>query len=197
VRHSAHSTAAASDGVAPIAVIGIGNVLLGDDGFGPAVVSFLQSGWELPGTVELVDAGTPGLDLAGLLCRRRCVIFVDAVAAPAAPGTLWFYRDEELPAALSIMPRVGPHDPALAEALAISQLVGDGPSSVLFVGAVPESVDLGVNLSDAMARAVPAAAAAVLAEVARFGAIVSRREVPAMSSCLPYAAAGASHAGGV
>lgn len=166
--------------LAPVAVIGIGNVLLGDDGFGPAVIGLLASGWDIPPAVELIDAGTPGLDLAGLLCGRESVIFVDAVTGALPPGTLRMFRGRDLPAALSLRPRVSEHDPALAEALAISEAAGEGPAHVLLVGAVPGTVDVGVGLSDAMVRAVEEAAAGVVAELARQGihAPVRGRRLP-------------------
>ena len=161
--------------VAPIAVIGMGNLLLRDDGFGPCVIGILGAGWEFPDSVELIDAGTPGLDLAGLLCERRAVIFIDSVAAKAAPGALRFYRDHELAGALALRPRVSNHDPALAEALAISRLVGGGPRSVLLVGAVPATVEVGVGLSAPVAAAAHAAATAVAATLAEWDAAPRRK----------------------
>jgi len=151
--------------VAPIAVIGMGNVLLGDDGFGPCVIGILAAHWEFPDGVELIDAGTPGLDLAGLLCGREAVIFVDSVAASAAPGELRFYRDGELQGALALKPRVSPHDPALAEALAIAGLVGEGPHRVRLVGVVPEAVEVGVGLSPSVSAAAHRAAAFIVTEL--------------------------------
>ena len=151
--------------VAPIAVIGMGNVLLGDDGFGPCVIGILAAHWEFPDGVELIDAGTPGLDLAGLLCGREAVIFVDSVAASAAPGELRFYRDGELQGALALKPRVSPHDPALAEALAIAGLVGEGPHRVRLVGVVPETVEVGVGLSPSVSAAAHRAAEFIVTEL--------------------------------
>lgn len=155
--------------VAPVAIIGMGNVLLGDDGFGPCVIGILAATWEFPDSVELIDAGTPGLDLAGLLCGREAVIFVDSVAASSAPGELRFYRDGELQHALVLKPRVSPHDPALAEALAIARLVADGPAHVLLVGTVPENTEVGVGLSSRVASAADLAVIAIVAELEKRG----------------------------
>jgi hydrogenase maturation protease len=147
----------------------MGNVLLGDDGFGPCVVGILAATWDFPDSVELIDAGTPGLDLAGLLCGREAVIFVDSVAATSAPGELRFYRDGELQHALVLKPRVSPHDPALAEALAIARLVADGPRHVLLVGTVTESIEVGVGLGSRVASAADLAAIAIVAELEKWG----------------------------
>ena len=165
-------------GTSPIAVIAIGNVLLGDDGFGPTVLALLDSQWDIPTRVELIDAGTPGLDLAGLLCGREAVILIDTVAASGQPGQLRLYRDHELQRALVLQPRVSPHDPAVAEALAIAGLAGGAPRSVLLVGVIPESAEVGPGLSDAVATAVPEAAAAVVAALRQWGVAPTRRREP-------------------
>lgn len=162
-------------GVAPIAVIGMGNVLLGDDGVGPCVIGMLARHWEFPDSVELIDAGTPGLDLAGLLCGREAVIFVDTVAATAAPGEVRLYRDHELERALLLRPRVSPHEPALAEALAIAGLACGGPSRVLLIGVVPQSVEVSVGLSPSASAAAEVAADAVLAALWNWEVPVRRR----------------------
>jgi hydrogenase maturation protease len=159
-------------------VIAIGNVLLGDDGFGPTVLALLASLWDIPSRVELIDAGTPGLDLAGLLCGREAVVLIDTVAASGPPGELRLYRDHELQRALVLQPRVSPHDPAVAEALAIAELAGGVPPSVLLVGVVPESAEVGPGLSDAVTAAVPEAAAAGAAALRKWGAAPIRRREP-------------------
>lgn len=170
--------AAVLAGKSSIVVIAIGNVLLGDDGFGPTVLALLDAQWDIPSRVELIDAGTPGLDLAGLLCGREAVVLIDTVAASGPPGQLRVYRDHELLRALVLQPRVSPHDPAVAEALAIAGLADGAPRAVLLVGVVPESTDVGPGLSDAVAAAVPEAAAAVAAALRQWGAAPSRRRVP-------------------
>jgi hydrogenase maturation protease len=135
-------------------IAGIGNILLGDDGLGPAVVRYLQQHCELPPGVEAVDLGTPGLDLALYLSRCDKVILVDAVDAPGMPGELRMYRGAELflhPAA----PRMSPHDPGLQETLLYLQLAGSGPQEVVLIGAIAEVTDPGIGLSEALRRAVP------------------------------------------
>ena len=83
-----------------IRVLGLGNVLMGDDGFGPAVIHALGSEWELP-DVEVHDVGTPGLDLVPFLSGAECVVLVDTVRADGPPGHV---RRYDLPAILSHAP---------------------------------------------------------------------------------------------
>jgi len=79
-----------------VAVIGLGNVLMGDDALGPYAVRVLQAGWEFPPGVSVTDAGTPGLDLTPYILGVEALIVVDTVKADAPPGTLRLYRKDEL-----------------------------------------------------------------------------------------------------
>jgi len=152
---------------APVAVIGLGNVLMGDDGFGPTVIAILGAGWEFPEDVELVDGGTPGLHLLAAVHGRDALVVIDTVAGPGAPGELRRFRREEL-TALPILSRVSPHDPAVLEALAIAELTGRG-LDVLVVGVLPASLAMEATLSPPVRAACPAAAALVVEELRRLG----------------------------
>lgn len=165
-----------------IAVIGLGNVLFGDDGFGPFVIALLHSGWEFPASVTLVDVGTPGLDLVTHLQGREAVIFVDVVGATGDAGELRLYRGEDL-TKMPPKPRVSPHDPAVQETLLLAEFAGDGPRHVLLVGAIPHSLEQGTGLSVPVRHAASTAAAIVAQELASFGAVpTSRRDPLAMDT---------------
>lgn len=154
-----------------IAVIGLGNVLLGDDGFGPSVVELLRSTWRIPDEVELIDAGTPGLDLADYLYGREEVILLDAVAAAAPPGQIHFYSGSQL-MNLPLKQRVSPHDPALQEALWVAELGGAPPQATCMIGAVPMTSEPGVGLSRPMLAAADEAAFAVVDRLESLGCVL-------------------------
>ncbi|MBP1686105.1 MAG: peptidase hydrogen uptake protein [Deltaproteobacteria bacterium] len=162
---------------ARIAVIGLGNVLFGDDGFGPFVLALLHSRWEFSTDVTLVDVGTPGLDLVTYLQGREAVILVDAVGATGRPGELRRYRNEEL-TRMPAKPRVSPHDPAVQETLLIAQFAGDGPRHVLLIGTIPLSLEQGAGLSAPIHDAASTAAAMVVDELATLGAAPALRPEP-------------------
>jgi len=146
------------------AIYGIGNILMGDDGIGPAVVNYLSSNGLLSSDVTLEDLGTPSLDLPNYLAGYDRVIFIDAVAANAPPGTIRLYSREEIVASPPGI-RISPHEPTINDALIILDFAGGGPKDVVLVGVVPQTLDGGMTLSPAVAGAVPRAAAVVLAEV--------------------------------
>jgi hydrogenase maturation protease len=163
----------------PVAVIGLGNVLMGDDGFGPTVIALLQAGWEFPRDVELVDGGTPGLHILAAVHGRRALVLVDAVAGPGVPGDLWRFRREDL-AGLRIAARVSPHDPAVLEALALGDLTGEGPSDALLVGVVPASLEMETKLTPPVRTACLAATALVVEELVRLGVAPRPRRHPSV-----------------
>ena len=154
--------------LAPVRVLGLGNVLMGDDAAGPWIIETLLAGWEFPDGVSLVDVGTPGLDLTPYLAEADSVILVDTVQSDAKPGTVRVYSREIL-FRMAPAPRMSPHDPGLTEALMALSLAGSAPRDVTLVGVVPGKVGMGVGLSGAARAAVPLAVAEVVARLTALG----------------------------
>ena len=151
-----------------IRVLGLGNVLMSDDGLGPYVVRVLEANYECPSGVEFVDAGTPGLDLTPYLLDAHAVIFVDTVSSKGQPGEIRRYERDEI---LKYPPqtRTGPHDPALKEALLRVAAVNGGPEQVTLIGVIPQWVATGVAMSPIVQDAVPRAVVAVVETLTRLG----------------------------
>ena len=160
-----------------IRVLGLGNVLMSDDGFGPFVVRVLEATYDCPPGVEFVDAGTPGLDLTPFLIGTEAVIFVDTVTSRGVPGEIKVYDKDAI---LKVPPqaRTGGHDPALKEALLTVAAAGTGPANVTLVGAIPEWIATGVVLSPPLEAAVGPAVAAVVDALAALGVRLARRPRP-------------------
>jgi len=163
--------------MARVAVVGIGNVLNGDDGLGPYAVRVLEATWELPPEVEVVDAGTPGADLAALLEGVWAAVIVDAVSAKGPPGELRRYERTEI---LHAAPRLAmsPHEPGVREALLTMEFQGGGPREIVLLGAIPGDLELGTSLSPAVKAALPALLDGVVAELRRLGIEPCRRSEP-------------------
>lgn len=151
-----------------VKVLGLGNVLMGDDALGPWVLHHLESLYEPPDGVTLEDLGTPGLDLVPHLSDADVAILVDTVKAAGPPGTLRVYRRDEI-LAHAPQARVSPHDPALVETLLTLDFSGSGPREVVLVGIVPGSVEKGTRLTPAVSAAVAVAVDAVVRELEGLG----------------------------
>jgi hydrogenase maturation protease len=159
-----------------VGILGIGNVLVGDDAVGPTVVNHLDALWEFPEGVVVEDMGTPSLDLASKISDYDGVIFVDAVSTKADPGTIRIFTLEEIlkhPPGL----RLSPHDPSLKETLLTIQLLDRYPRQIVLVGVVPKSTT-GFGMTPEIEAAVPRVADAVLEQLAKLGVAARRRDVP-------------------
>lgn len=158
-------------------MLGVGNVLTGDDALGPTVVRTLEAGWTVPPGVEVLDAGTPGMDLIALMGDAEGVVVVDTVLSDGPPGTLRRYDRAEL-VGRPLTPRVNPHAPGLAESLLTLDLLERGPRLVRLVGVVPGPTEVGVGMSGAVKEAVPSAVRAVVETLAEWGLPATPRSRP-------------------
>ena len=161
----------------PIRILGVGNVLCTDDGLGPYAIKVLESLYEFPEGVEVIDLGTPGMDLTPYLADARMVIVIDTVRGDENPGTLRLLRDREI---VSTPPpdRMSPHEPGLREALMATEFSDSSPDEILFVGVIPESTGQGTKLTSRLMEAVPVVVDAVIRELERLDMAPKRRDPP-------------------
>jgi hydrogenase maturation protease len=163
--------------VGNVCLLGVGNVLTGDDALGPYVLRMLEARWTFGPEVTILDAGTPGLDLTMFLDGYRFVIAVDAIKAKGQPGEIRSYRKAELLARpLPIV--TSPHEPTLREALMRLQLVGREPEEFLLVGAIPDGIATGAPLSAKLRATLPELERLVVEELIRLGVRVESKSAP-------------------
>jgi hydrogenase maturation protease len=163
-----------------VAVLGLGNVLRRDDGVGPAVIARLEAHYTFPIDVEVMDLGTPGLDLVDQLVERDAVIFVDAILDGRAPGGVRVLDPGELrgsTGAVTPSPRMTSHEAGVDDALIVAAMDGRGPAHVRLVGVVALDLADGPGLSTDVEDAIPAACDAVLAELRALGYSAAPRVV--------------------
>ena len=149
-------------GPAPVLVLGVGNILLGDDGVGVRLVGELSE-WvaRWGGRVELMDGGTLGLSLIGHLEGRKALVILDAVRSGGAPGSARIFSPDEVGRAHA-PEGMSPHEGSALVILRAAALLGDLPAEVVVVGVEPERVETGVGLSPAVEEGLgPAVALAV------------------------------------
>jgi hydrogenase maturation protease len=154
-------------------VLGLGNVLLGDEGVGVRVLERLlddRAAGLLDAPAELVDGGTLGLELLPLLDDAESVVMIDAIDLGLRPGAVVVLRDAELTARLG--GAISVHQLGVGDLLAVARLRGTMPARASLVGVQPERLEVGLELSDAVAAAVPEAARLARREiVAMMGAV--------------------------
>jgi hydrogenase maturation protease len=160
-----------------VAVIGIGNVLAGDDAVGPHVVRVVEARYELPDGVHVIDAGTPGYDLTAFLAGQDAAVLVDAVKARGTPGEVRTYDKAALLEKKPVL-ALSPHEPGVREALLNADFMGVTPAVVRLVGVVPAATATGIGLSAEVRAAIPGAVEAVVKELAALGVVLRERTPP-------------------
>ncbi len=146
-----------------IMIMGIGNLLMQDDGVGVHVIRQLEQ-MDLPPEVELVDGGTHSYDLLEYFSQADFCIVIDAMHTGGNPGTVYRIPLEELD--LRPDPNIQSlHEMSFAEAMYMLQLEGFDPQ-VLVYGVEPHTVDLGLELTAAVAEQIPLIIESILKDIA-------------------------------
>ncbi len=160
-----------------IVVLGLGNILLRDEGVGVRVVEALAARYVLPATVEVVDGGTVGMDLLDTLAGCDHLLVCDAVQTGAPPGSVVKLADAEVPALFQT--RFSPHQLGLAEVLATLILMEEAPAALTLIGVAPADLELGVELSPEVAAALERAVECLAGALRGLGLLLTpRRAAP-------------------
>ena len=147
-------------------VLGIGNLIMTDDGVGVQVVHRLQERYTFPPTVRLLDGGTLGLDLLPYLEGVRRLLVVDAVETGGPPGTLIRLTGDEIN--IAFRTKLSPHQMGLQDLLLVAELQGFAPEELLLLGVQPEEIGMGTELTPTVAERVEPLVDAVLHELERW-----------------------------
>jgi hydrogenase maturation protease len=146
-----------------VVVLGVGNLVMGDEGVGVRCVQLLEAEGALGPDVVVLDGGTSTHELLGGLENLDLLVIVDAVATGLPAGTLVRLEGDAIPSAFSNT--LSPHQHGIHDLLATLRLLGRAPKRVVLLGATPLRIQLGLELSPELAAAVPKLAARVRAEV--------------------------------
>ena len=149
-------------------VLGIGNVLWADEGFGVRAVEALHAARSFPPQVTLRDGGTLGLNLYDEIATARRVLVFDAIDFDLEPGAVKVLRDAEVPAWGRT--RLSPHQIGFNDVLALAQLNGRAPERIVAIGVQPvELSDFGGSLRDVVRARLPEVVALAAKELAAWG----------------------------
>jgi hydrogenase maturation protease len=128
-----------------VLVIGMGNVLMQDEGIGVRAVEELEQRYHIPDGVEVVDGGTTGMELFEPMRGASSLIIADAVNTGAAYGSLVRIANEEIPAFFQT--KLSNHQLGISDLLALLALKGETPQQVTIVGMVPHSLENRLGLT--------------------------------------------------
>ncbi|MAQ82614.1 MAG: HyaD/HybD family hydrogenase maturation endopeptidase [Maritimibacter sp.] len=154
---------------ANLLIMGIGNVLWADEGFGVRCVEHIARHWSLPDGVTLLDGGTQGLYLLPFLEAADTLIVFDAVDYGLEPGTLKIVEGDEVPRFMGAK-KMSLHQTGFQDVIATAQLMGYCPETLLLIGCQPEELeDYGGGLRDVVAAQIEPAVHVALTRLAQMG----------------------------
>ena len=142
-------------------VLGIGNILLRDEGVGVRAIEAMRK-MELPDEIELLDGGTSGIDLVDEMADRDKVIVIDAVNSDCKPGAILRLGVDDL--VRKAENTISMHEFGLLDTLTAAGQLGCAPRKVVIFGVQPKEVSTGLELSDEVTKVLPKVIDLVLAE---------------------------------
>ena len=158
-------------------ILGVGNLLMSDEGVGVHVIQRLIADYQLPEEVQVLDGGTLGMDLLYYLEGAKNLLLIDAVQARKEPGTLVRLEGDEVPAFMSI--KISPHQLGVPDMLAAAKLKGNCyPQRIVLWGIQPELVEIGLDLSSTVESKVDIIIENILEQLQAWGHTLVPRQVP-------------------
>ncbi len=159
-----------------VLILGLGNVLMEDEGVGVRAVELLQSRYHLPESVEVIDGGTSGTEMLEPMRGREHLIIADAVQTGDPPGTLVRLSDDQVPAFFQT--KISNHQVGLSDLLAVLQVSDEAPRHITIIGMVPRSLRNVLGLCNETLEGLEQMVQMLLAELRSIGVEARERSVP-------------------
>lgn len=139
--------------MADISVVGIGNIIMQDEGFGVRCAEYLQKITDYPDFVQIIDGGTLGMDLMPYIAGTKKLLLIDAMNIDAPVGSFYSFTGDELNAYFK--DKISVHDLGINDMLAVLKLTDNPIEEVVVMGVKPEVVSMGLDMTEKIAEKVP------------------------------------------
>ncbi len=159
---------------AEITVLGIGNIVLRDEGFGVRVVEYLDRHYVFPEQVQLVDGGTLGIELMQYVTDTKKLLVIDSINGGDVPGKIFRFHNDAVME--HFQDKLSAHEVGIQDVLAALSVTGRKIPEVVVIGAQPYDLEAGVELSVDMAALLEPMAEQALKELAAWGVVPTPRE---------------------
>ena len=166
--------------VAPVTVLGIGNIILRDEGFGVRAMEYLDEHFRFPPEVQLLDGGTLGPELLHFVTGTEHLLILDAVAGDAPPGTVYRFEDDAVMA--HFQEKMSSHEIGIQDVLAWLTITDRAIPNVVVLGMQPYELTAGLTLSPEMEATLPAFAQRAVEELIRWGMVPAERSQRSLQS---------------
>ncbi|NLP42396.1 MAG: HyaD/HybD family hydrogenase maturation endopeptidase [Veillonellaceae bacterium] len=155
-----------------ITVLGIGNILLQDEGLGVRTVERLMNNYRFPDDVQVLDGGTLGMGLIPFLDGTDKLLIVDAIAGKLPPGSIYELRDGEVKTYFK--QKVSLHDLGIQDVLATMEVLEKPIKEIVVVGMQPGTMNVGLELSSEIEQGLVKLESLVLKQLADWQAEVEQ-----------------------
>ena len=152
--------------MAKTVVLGVGNILLSDEGFGVRVAEALSQRFRFPDAVEVLDGGTLGIELMRFLDGAQRLILIDAIHG-SEPGSLRSIQGDDV--RLYFQEKVSLHEMGIQEVLASLVVMEKPIAEIVVIGVVPQSLEIGLDLTPLVASRIDEATDSVIRQLHDWG----------------------------
>jgi hydrogenase maturation protease len=154
-----------------VTLIGLGNILMRDEGVGVHAVRYIEEKFAVPPELEIVDGGTSGLDLLPYIEERDHVLFVDCMNFNREPGYIGALANEQIPALFGAKDSL--HHMGLMDVLAAAQLLDRLPGDMCLIGIQPRAIETGLELTETLRERLEPLVARIVAQLTAWGVHLS------------------------
>ena len=165
--------------VPEVTILGIGNVVLQDEGFGVRMAEHMEEKYRFPHSVQVIDGGTLGMELLRFVTGTRKLLVIDSINGGAKPGTLFRFENEAVME--HFQDKLSVHEVGIQDVLALLKVTGKEIPEVVVLGVQPYAVEAGVRLTQEMAELIPELEKQILQELGRWGVKAEEKTVQLQS----------------
>ena len=159
---------------ADVTILGVGNVILTDEGFGVRAAEYLDHHYTFPDNVQIVDGGTLGIELTQYVTGTNKLLVIDSINGGAEPGTVFRFHNDAIME--HFQDKLSAHEVGIQDVLALLTVTGHKIPEVIVIGAQPFDLEAGVGLSDGMQALLPQIVEQILKDLRGWGIEAQRKE---------------------
>ena len=159
-----------------IGILGLGNLLLSDEGFGVHFINYLTDRYEFPEHVAVLDGGTAGIMMAPFIEDADILYVIDTVALQDQPGTIRRYNDQDIKAG-NLHARMSPHQVGLLDILDLCRIRETAPQLTEMITVVPGDLSLAIGLTPALEAKLPEVMAILAKSLADHDTVLRAKNV--------------------
>lgn len=154
-----------------VTILGVGNTLLQDEGFGVRVIEEMTRRFSFPAHVQVLDGGTLGMELLRFLKGSEKLIIVDAIAGDEPPGTIYQFNNDQVKAYFK--EKVSAHELGIQDVLAVMEVLDEPISEMAVLGVQPASLEVSLELTPVVSSRIEDVIARVIAQLKQWDVEVS------------------------